>query len=72
MFELGQTGCATGLVLELLDTDNLELCTLSMTTLANILSFSDTVLLLREECIGAIHDRMDIVVGALKQMCDFV
>ena len=61
--------CATGSVLELLDAKDLELRLLSMATLANVLAFSDTLLLSREECIDAVHDRMDVVVGSIKR-CD--
>lgn len=57
-------------MLQLLDTSELELRLLSMATLANVLAFSDTLLLTREKCVGAIRDRMGVVVGAAKQMCD--
>lgn len=40
-----------------------------MATLTNILSFSDTLLLSREECIDAVNDRFHIVVDAIKR-CD--
>lgn len=61
--------CTTGSVLELLDANDLELRLLSMATLTNILSFSDTLLLSREECIDAVNDRFHIVVDAIKR-CD--
>lgn len=59
--------CATGSVLELLDTKGLELRILSMATLTNVLAFSDTLLLSHEECIYAVHDRMDVVVAEIKR-----
>lgn len=61
------TGCATGSVLELYDAKDLELRLLSMATLANVLAFSNTLLLSRKECIDAVHDRMDVVAGAIKR-----
>lgn len=56
-------------MLELLDAKDLELRLLSTATLVNVLAFSDTLLLSREECIDAVHDRMDVVVGSIKR-CD--
>eukprot|EP00903_Cladosiphon_okamuranus_P009429 g8991.t2 len=58
---------ATGSVLELLDTKDLELRFLSIATLTNVLAFSDTLLLSHEECINAVHDRMDAVVAEIKR-----
>lgn len=71
IFGLAPPTCATGSVLELLDTKDLELRLVAMAALANVLAFSDTLLLSREECINAVRDRMDVVVDAIER-CDLL
>lgn len=63
----------TGSVLELLGTQrllktmNLDLRVLSMAIAANVLSFSDSLLSSREDCIDAFRDRMEIFLSAVKR-----
>ncbi|CAM9226647.1 unnamed protein product [Ectocarpus sp. 4 AP-2014] len=53
-------------VLELLSTSNLELKILSMAIAANVLSFSDSLLMAHEECIDAFRDRMEALLDPLQ------
>ncbi|CBN78350.1 expressed unknown protein [Ectocarpus siliculosus] len=57
---------ALGSVLELLSTGNLELKILSMAIAANVLSFSDSLLMTHEECIDAFRDRMEALLDPVK------
>ncbi|CAN0495866.1 unnamed protein product [Ectocarpus sp. 12 AP-2014] len=57
---------ALGPVLELLSTSNLELKILSMAIAANVLSFSDSLLMAHEECIDAFRDRMEALLDPVK------
>eukprot|EP00903_Cladosiphon_okamuranus_P009407 g8971.t1 len=57
---------AMGSVLELLDTSNLELRMLSTAIAANVLAFSDSLLLTNEECIDGFLDVMEILLDAIK------
>lgn len=63
----------SGLVLDLLRTPrllemvNLDLRVLSMAIAANVLSFSDTLLSSREECIDAFRDRMEIILDGVRR-----
>ena len=56
-----------GLVLELLGTSNLEIRQLSTAIAANVLSFSDSLLLTNEEVIDAFSDSMDALLDAVKR-----
>ncbi|CAN0356250.1 unnamed protein product, partial [Scytosiphon promiscuus] len=56
-------------VLELLDTSNLELRILSTAIAANVLAFSDSLLLTHEECIDGLSDCMDILLDAAVKRC---
>ncbi|CAM9780187.1 unnamed protein product, partial [Ectocarpus sp. 8 AP-2014] len=53
-------------VLELLDTSNMELRALATAIAANVLSFSDSLLLTNEECIDGVSDSMGILLDAVK------
>ena len=59
--------CAAGSVLELLDTSNLELRILSTAIAANVLAFSDSLLLTNEECIDGFSDSMEVFLDAIKR-----
>ncbi|CAM9707104.1 unnamed protein product [Ectocarpus sp. 13 AM-2016] len=61
---------ALGSVLELLSTSNLELKILSMAIAANVLSFSDSLLMAHEECIDAFRDRMEALLDPVKSRND--
>lgn len=52
-------------MLDLLDANDTELTHLSLAILANLLSFSDTPLLSREECVCAVRNRLDSVLLAI-------
>lgn len=54
-------------MLELLDSTDLELRMLAMVTAANVLSFSDTLLLTNKECIEAFSDCMEDLLDAIKR-----
>lgn len=56
-----------GSVLELLDTSNLELRILSTAIAANVLAFSDSLLLTNEECIDGFYDCMEVLLDAIKR-----
>lgn len=56
-----------GSVLELLDTSNLELRILSTAIAANVLAFSDSLLLTNEECIDGFSDCMEVLLDAVKR-----
>lgn len=58
---------AAGSVLELLDTSNLELRVLSLAIAANVLAFSDSLLLTNEECIDGFLDAMEVLLDAIKR-----
>lgn len=58
---------AAGSVLELLDTSNLELRILSTAIAANVLAFSDSLLLTNEECIDGFSDAMELLLDAIKR-----
>ncbi|CAB1115824.1 unnamed protein product [Ectocarpus sp. CCAP 1310/34] len=53
-------------VLELLDTSNMEVRMLATATAANVLSFSDSLLLTNEECIDGVSDSMGVLLDAVK------
>eukprot|EP00752_Nemacystus_decipiens_P010607 g9445.t1 len=57
---------ALGSVLELLDTSNLELRILSTAIAANVLAFSDSLLLTNEDCIDGFSDAMEVLLDAIK------
>ena len=54
-------------MLELLGTSNLEIRILSTAIAANVLSFSDSLLLTNEDCIDAFSDCMEDLLGAAKR-----
>lgn len=56
-----------GSVMELLDTSNLELRTLSIAVAANVLAFSDSLLLTNEESIDGFCDCMEVLLDAVKR-----
>lgn len=56
-----------GPVLELLDSTDLELRMLAMVTAANILSFSDSLLLTNKDCIDAFSECMEDLLDAIKR-----
>lgn len=58
---------AAGSVLELLDASNLELRILSTAIAANVLAFSDSLLLTNEECIDGFSDVMEVLLDAIKR-----
>lgn len=58
---------AAGSVLELLDTSNLELRVLSTAIAANVLAFSDSLLLTNEECIDGFLEVMEVLLDAIKR-----
>ncbi|CAM9566008.1 unnamed protein product, partial [Ectocarpus fasciculatus] len=58
---------ALGSVLELLGTGNLELKILSLAIAANILSFSDSLLMTHGECIDAFRDKMETLLDVIKR-----
>lgn len=60
-------GGELGSVLELLDTSNLELRTLSTAVAANVLAFSDSLLLTNEESIDGFFDCMEVLLDAVKR-----
>lgn len=62
-------GRAAGSVLDLLDANDTELRHLSLAILANLLAFSDSPLLSREECACAVRDHLDSVLLAIPK-CD--
>lgn len=76
--QLRQSTPHSGSVLELLGTQrlletvNLDLRVLSMAIAANVLSFSDTLLASREDCIDAFHDHMEILLGGIRRCCHIV
>lgn len=51
----------------MLGTGNLELKILSMAIAANVLSFSDSLLMTHEECIDAFRDRMEALLDPVKR-----
>lgn len=53
--------------MELLDTDDLELRILATAISANLLSFSDSLLLANEECIDDFADSMEDLLDAAKR-----
>ncbi|CAN0013646.1 unnamed protein product, partial [Laminaria digitata] len=57
---------ALGSVLEMLGTSNLEIQILSTAIAANVLSFSDSLLLTNEEVIDAFSDCMEALLDAVK------
>lgn len=58
---------AIGPVLELLGTTDLELRILSTAIAANVLSFSDSLLLTNEACINDFSDSMEDLLDAAKR-----
>ena len=56
-----------GPVLELLDSMDLELRILATATAANVLSFSDSLLLTNKECIDAFFDSMEDLLSTAKR-----
>lgn len=58
---------SAGPVLELLDASDLELRILSTAIAANILAFSDTLLLTNEACIDLFSDSLEDVLASTKR-----
>ncbi|CAM9555468.1 unnamed protein product, partial [Ectocarpus fasciculatus] len=58
---------ALGSVLELLGTCNLELKILSLAIAANILSFSDSLLMTHGECIDTFRDKMETLLDVINR-----
>jgi len=63
-----------GSVLHFLGSTDVELVRVSLSILANMLAFSDTPLVSREECVYAVKDCLDDVLSGLETtaMCDVV